>query len=401
MNNTKGLNIKNAKIKNKLAIIHLLATNKNLSRIELSKLTGLTKMTLSNLITELIEENIVKEIVTNIQIKTPGRNPIILDISQNAPYIYGVLIRRNICQITITNLKGEIINIVEENYPKILTNNSLETLLKKLFSKISKNNKRKMLGIGISSIGPIDDIKGLILSPPDFGEVCNFNIVDFFKSLSPLPIFLINDANAGALAEKMYGLGKNIDNYIYLHIMNGIGAGLVLENKIYTGNLGQGGEIGHTSLNFNGPLCSCGNRGCLDCYTSISNILKKANDFSYLSPNSKILKIKNLSLKDLIDQANNEDLLAMFLMDEFCTYISYALSNILTIIDSSSIIIGYDCKISGNFIEKTISKKLNSLKGFAKYKNITITHSFFNSQAPLIGAAAIVASKYFSGDLNI
>ena len=84
-----------------------------------------------------------------------------------------------------------------------------------MFTKIMKINKRDIIGIGISSIGPVDDINGTILNPPDFGNVSNLNIVDFIKEMSDLPIFLINDANSGALAEKMYGLGKNISIYTY------------------------------------------------------------------------------------------------------------------------------------------------------------------------------------------
>lgn len=101
-----------------------------------------------------------------------------------------------------------------------------------------KINKRDIIGIGIFLIGLVDDINGIILNFLDFGNVLNLNIVDFIKEMFDLLIFLINDVNLGVLVEKMYGLGKNILNYIYLYIMNGIGVGLVLENKFYIGNLG-------------------------------------------------------------------------------------------------------------------------------------------------------------------
>ncbi|MDX5688320.1 ROK family protein, partial [Clostridioides difficile] len=257
-----------------------------------------------------------------------------------------------------------------------------------------------IIGIGISSIGPVDDINGTILNPPDFGNVSNLNIVDFIKEMSDLPIFLINDANSGALAEKMYGLGKNISNYIYLHIMNGIGAGLVLENKLHTGNLGQSGEIGHTSINFSGPLCSCGNNGCLDYYTSVSNLIKRIESLSHIYPNSPLINCKDFSLVKLIDEANNKDSLAMFLLDEFCTYVSYALVNTLTLIDCSSIIIGYDFNIPGTFIENTLLKKLTASASFSKYKKISVRHSNFGANAPLIGSIAIVSYNFFNGSIN-
>ena len=226
------------------------------------------------------------------------------------------------------------------------------------------------------------------------------SLVDFIKEMSDLPIFLINDANSGALAEKMYGLGKNISNYIYLHIMNGIGAGLVLENKLHTGNLGQSGEIGHTSINFSGPLCSCGNNGCLDYYTSVSNLIKRIESLSHIYPNSPLINCKDFSLVKLIDEANNKDSLAMFLLDEFCTYVSYALVNTLTLIDCSSIIIGYDFNIPGTFIENTLLKKLTASASFSKYKKISVRHSNFGANAPLIGSIAIVSYNFFNGSIN-
>lgn len=401
MSNKQGSNIKDVKIKNKLIILKLLSTNTPMSRVDLAKSTGLTKMTLSNLVTELINENMIREIESStLNAHSSGRKPILLDISNISPCICGILIRRNICKVIISDLKGNIVKQLSETYPKCLSNDVLKDIIKRMFTKIMKINKRDIIGIGISSIGPVDDINGTILNPPDFRNISNLNIVDFIKEMSDLPIFLINDANSGALAEKMYGLGKNISNYIYLHIMNGIGAGLVLENKLHTGNLGQSGEIGHTSINFSGPLCSCGNNGCLDYYTSVSNLIKRIESLSHIYPNSPLINCKDFSLVKLIDEANNKDSLAMFLLDEFCTYVSYALVNTLTLIDCSSIIIGYDFNIPGTFIENTLLKKLTASASFSKYKKISVRHSNFGANAPLIGSIAIVSYNFFNGSIN-
>ena len=212
---------------------------------------------------------------------------------------------------------------------------------------------------------------------------------------------LVNDANAGALAEKVYGFGKDISNFTYLHIMNGIGAGLVLKEELYNGDTGQSGEIGHTSINFAGPQCACGNRGCLDLYANVDNMRQKILELKNIYPRSPLAHKDRPSWRNIIDSAGRKDSLAIMVLDEFCSYISYALINMLNLLNISTLIIGYDSSGEEYVIEEMLRTKLSHSLQSVNFDNITVMHSSFNGDAPLIGSIAYVADKIFSLQENL
>lgn len=397
----KGMNINDIKEINRLSVLRLLATNKMMSRTELARHTGLTKMTLSNLIQDMIAEKLVAESQQLPDDYQTGRKPVLLMISPDSPCICGVLIRRNVLTTVIGDLTGNVIYKHSTDYPKKLNNETLKTLINEQLSSTLTQTSRRIIGTGISSIGPLDEKRGILLHPPEFGDVCNFDAKGVVSQLTTAPVFLINDANSAALAEKLYGTGKESTNYIYVHLMNGIGAGLVLNGKIHMGNTGQSGEIGHTSINFKGPLCSCGNRGCLDYYTNIHNLRKRIAVLEKLTPSSQLNQLTAPTLTDIIDAAHKKDTLAICILDEFCHYLTWSLTNTLSLIDSDFIIIGYEQNVPGNFIEETLTRNINNASGFNENRKVTIVHSVFGARAPLIGAIAVISENILSGQIKL
>lgn len=397
----KGMNLNDIKENNRLSILRLLATQKMMSRAELARHTGLTKMTLSNLIQEMIAENLVAESQQLSDDYQTGRKPVLLMISPESFCICGVLIRRDRLTLVTGDLAGNIIDKQCVDYPQKLNNESLAALISEHYLNLIKKTSRPIIGVGISSIGPLDEIRGLLLHPPEFGDVSNFDAVGILKGLTHSPVFLINDANAAALAEKLYGTGKNIENYLYIHLMNGIGAGLVLNGKMHTGNIGQSGEIGHTSINFEGPPCACGSRGCLDYYTNIHNLRKRITALRELNLSSQLLQQTMPSLTDIIDAAHRQDPLAVCVLDEFCRFLTWSLTNALALIDSDFIIVGYEHNVPGDFIEETLIRNISRSPGFNENRQVKIVHSVFGSSAPLVGAIAIVSENIFNGNIKL
>lgn len=401
MNKKKGLNLNDVREANRLSVLRLLATNKMMSRAELARHTGLTKMTLSNLIQDMIAENLVSESEQLPDDYQTGRKPVLLMISPHSPCILGVLIRRDVLTTIVSDLTGNIIYKSIAEYPLTLNNDTLEILISEQYSLALQHTSRPVFGTGISSIGPLDENKGVLLHPPEFGDVYHFNAVDVIAKLTQAPVLLINDANAAALAEKLYGIGKGCINYIYVHLMNGIGAGLVLNGKIHTGNVGQSGEIGHTSINFEGPVCSCGNRGCLDYYTNIHNLRNRVATLVELNPASRLVQLETPTLADIIDATHEQDPLAVQVLDEFCRFLTWSLTNALSLIDSDFIIIGYEKSVPGCFIEETLMANINNAPGFNENRQVSIVHSSFGANAPLVGAIAVIGEYIFSGQIKL
>lgn len=384
-----------------ISLIRLIATSQTpVSRTSLAHLTGLSKMTIGKHIASLIQKGLLTEDESYAGTTgSLGRRPAYLRISATSPCICGILLKRTYCQSVLADISGNILDMEKCNLPEDLTADVLTRILLSQYDTLATHTKRPIIGCGISSMGPLNSITGCILNPPNFYGISNYPIVTICREHTGLPTYLIQDANAGALVEKLYGKGVPYDNFMYLHIENGIGLGFVLNGRLFNGFSGQSGEIGHTSININGPKCSCGNTGCLELYANLEQMQKKVAQLLPLFKNSPFHNIKEISWNDILSLAANEEPIAIAALDEFCGYLSHALTNILTLLDFSIIIIGYDSLSHSDMIEKMLRTNLHNY--LSSSSSIKIIHSYFNNDAPLLGAISVVANEIFNQNLLI
>lgn len=401
MKSKTGSNILDVKSGNRMLVLKHIATNSGISRVDIARLTGLSKMTVGNIAAELVSANLIKEIATTQSTANYGRKPIMLALSDDSPCICGMLIKRGLCQIILADLGGSVFYRLEHPYKTLESSEALIEILCNLFEQCTRQTRRRLIAIGIASLGPLDSSQGNLLKPPYFYHIENLPIVSIIEERTNLPVFLVNDATAGAFSEKLFGLGNSISNFAYLHIMNGIGAGLILNHALYDGDTGQSGEIGHTTINFNGPQCACGNKGCLDLYANLENMQARIQELAPFYPESPLAHKTSPSWDDIITSGNQRDALAISVLEQFCSYIAYSLTNIVNLLNLSTIIVGYDCNSKGTLIEELLQHKLSSLAMSAKEHPLSIVHSTFHGDAPLIGSAALIADKIFSGQLDL
>lgn len=253
---------------NRGLILQLIATQTCRSRIELSKTTGLSKMTVTNIIAEFIQQGLVKECEEELT-EVCGRNPILLKISEKAPKILGLLISRDRIEAVVCTLEMEILDSERISFTHLTEAELYEDCFQVLDRLLERTEK--ILGIGIAAIGPVHIRKGMILNPPRFYEIKNIKIVEVLKEKYRLPVLLEHDNNSAALAEKLFGMGKDVQDFLFLGISNGIGCGIISNGKLYRSHRQLPPEIGHISIERKGLLCACGNRGCLE-YTQIHRL---------------------------------------------------------------------------------------------------------------------------------
>lgn len=398
-----GSNIQDVKSQNRMLVLEHVATHSGISRADIARSTGLSKMTVGNLVTELATAGLIEEVDQNAA-QAPiahGRKPILLHLSPASPCICGMLIKRELCQIVLSDLGGNIFFRREHAYKVLDSSQALIELLKELFAQCRQHTTRRILAIGVSCLGPLNSTEGILLNPPCFYGIENLPLAAIIEEITGLPVSLVNDANAGAFAEKIFGAGKTLSNFAYLHIMNGIGAGFVLNNELYDGDSGQSGEIGHTSINLHGPQCACGNRGCLDLYANRENMCAKIAELRAFYPGSPLSVLSAPTWEDIITAGNARDAMAVNVLEEFCSYIACSLANAVNLLNLSSIIVGYDSVGCGFIIEKLLQYKLSQLVLSAKYQPLSVTHSTFNGDAPLLGSVALVSSKIFHQELPL
>ena len=247
------------------------------SRAEIARRTGLTRAAISVLVDELLREEILLEGASEVK-DAVGRRATRLSLNPEAYHILGLSITRAGSALGLTDFCGGLLRETEVSSPDMGPDETLERIDAAVLEFIKSPPPGRLLGMGMTAPGPLDARRGLLLDPPNFEGWHDVPLGDHFRSLINAPALLENNATALALAEKSCGLGHRYSRFLAVVVDTGIGGGFVTPDGIYKGSMGFGSEIGHTSIRFDGPKCTCGNRGCAELYASIPNILRAARD---------------------------------------------------------------------------------------------------------------------------
>jgi len=380
-------------------VLKIICTGTNVTRIDISRQTGLSKMSISNIVNELIAESYVTDEAGQLKNDSIGRNPISLEPNTEIYRVLGIYISRDHAIATLSNLKCDILSEIKCTFSFEESENSFIEKVKTLVVSILNSDKatgKKIIGIGISCIGPLDIENGIILEPPNFHKIKSIHIKEFLEKEFEYKVYLNNDMNASALAEKLYGKGRNISNFVYVGVTNGIGSGIIANNALFKGSMGFSGELGHTTINFDGPKCACGNTGCLELYASIPEIVAQARTSVSLGMDSSLVKYSVIEWKDIVQQASIGDEFALNLIDRLCLYISIGLVSLINLFDPQVIYLGHDIALAGCMVTKKIEAYIKDKTISSRYKNLSIETSAFGENAPLMGSAAIVLDKLFN-----
>ena len=389
MRTLKGLNNNHLKTTNRGTVLRLIAGGR-VSRTDIAQNMELSKMAISKIVGELLDEGYLTEKTIESD-GAVGRNPLMLDISESAPQAVGIYISRNEVSALLCDLK--LNTFFERRIP--LKDETPEKLREKIFELCDavvdhheKNHPNNdLLGIGVSSIGPIDPSGGIILNPTNFYGICNFPVMRELEERYSLPVFCDNDMNASALAENIYGIGKEYGCFIYIGITNGIGSGAILNGRLFSNESLSIGEIGHTCINFDGPLCSCGNRGCLELYSDMTVILKRLSEASGQAAVTPEM-IAGLSSRPECDAV----------LRDVAAKLSVALINTVNMLDPQCIVIGHEGAHLPEKYLAALDETINRGILASQYKTVRILRSTFFDRAPLLGSACLIFEKLFSGD---
>lgn len=384
MGRVSGKNSIDSKFYNRGLVLKLIATEVCHSRIELSRTTGLAKMTVSNIISEFIEKEILVECEEELT-EVCGRNPIILKLSENAPKIIGVLIFRERIEAVLCDLKLEVLHREKICFQDLDEDKLIEYTCQ-VIDRILKIAP-EAAGIGVAGIGPVDIKRGAFLNPVRFYGIHNLPILDILKERYDLPIYFDHDNNSAALAEKLYGIGKEIQDFIFLGISNGIGSGIVSNGEIYHSYRGLESEIGHVSIDYNGPKCSCGNRGCLEMYASVFVVLKRLQEATG----------EEREFAWFCQQQENPQVNEIF--EDTIRKISAALVSSINILQPELIVLGHDCIEWPEKYVQMLEDLINKNKIARDDRRILVRKAYFGKNAQLVGAAANVVDQIFKGEL--
>lgn len=385
----KGGNAQDMKTRNRLLVLQMLCTCGPLSRGEIAGRAGLSKMTATNIISDLEAAGLIAE--EKGESAGAGRRPGLIRLSPASPLVCGITIGRRRCEAVLADLSAQIVARESACYDNALDGPRLSELLARLCSRLLGRAGRPVTGIGAAALGPLNARAGTLLCPPNFYGIEHLPVRAILSEASGLPCVLLHDVSAAALAEQLYGAGRAFESFFYLQIRDGIGAGMVLDGELFDGVAGLSGELGHVSINFEGPKCACGGRGCLECYASERALLAYAHEYAAQTGGAAP---ENWS--DTIRAAGAGDAACAAALERYCGYVAAALSNALCLVDVHRVFVGYDGDENG-LLERLLEQRVNERLQIAGCRRITVQRSSFGSEASIYGAAALAARHVFDG----
>ncbi len=216
---------------------------------------------------------------------------------------------------------------------------------------------------------------------------------EFRKHLS-VPLFIENDANVAALAESVAGVSAGTSSSVFVTIGTGIGSGIILNGKIWSGFHGIGGELGHTIFALNGIPCTCGNRGCLERYCSATALIRMGREAVALQPDSLILEsvgndITKIEARTVIDAARKDDPVAVEVYHQWILQLAQALANIVNFLDPEVIVLGGGVSRAGDFLLNPLQKEFTKYVLYNDLAMPPIKIAVLGSKAGIIGAAML------------
>lgn len=383
---------------NKEIVLDLIRSNRAISKISLSQLTGLSPTATGMIVSQLLEEGYIHE--TGSGESRGGRKPILLELKPRSFYCVGIDIDIGNIYLVLIDLTGEVVFEKSQNR---VDNSNPETTLRLIENEILEILKQHsidfsmLLGIGMSIPGLVDEVKGeIILAPNLFWE--NVNVNYYFKKLSNIPLYVENEAMASAVCEHWVGQCQEVDDFVCINVTSGIGAGIFTGGKLYRGVGGSAGEIGHTFIDENGPKCGCGNYGCLETLASTKSIVESAKKIvrqGIISSMNTHPDIDSINIEQVIEAARNGDEAARNILLESARYLSLAISNLVNTLNPAKIVIGKEFVKYSDLVMDNI-KAIVSGKAL-KYptSKVEIVASEIGERSSTVGAALIPLKVLF------
>ncbi|MDA1476784.1 ROK family transcriptional regulator [Bacillus changyiensis] len=365
---------------NKALILKQIISNAPISRAAISEMTGLNKSTVSSQVSSLLEKDIIFEIGQGQS--SGGRRPVMLKFNQKAGYTIGVDIGTNYIIVVLTDLDGDIIVHVEEELDEEDIQATEHTLIKLVDIAIQEmpHSPYGLVGIGVCVPGLVDNLQNIIFTPNK--PIHHMKLKHLLEKKFNVPIFIENEANAGAIGEKEYGDAGDLEHAIFVSINTGIGLGILIDGKLYRGKLGFAGEAGHMSIDLNGPRCRCGNKGCWELYASEKSVFSP-----YLTEDMPLPQ-------KVTELANNGDKNIFEAFETFGFHIGIGLVNMMKTLNPDTIILRNTIVESHPIIVDTIKKTISSRMKKEAFTDYHLKISSLGRIASSLGVSYIVIEHF-------
>jgi glucokinase-like ROK family protein len=372
------------------------AVDRSVARSEMTEALGVSRSKISLEVGRLLEAGLLAE--DGLAESEGGRRSSLLRIPRSAGLIAAVDLGATSIDVALSTLGSEL--VAHRGEPADVREGPKAVLgcVKDLLSELLEEqgaSRHEVRAIGVGVPGPVEQASGLLRSPPIMPGWDRFPIRDAFAGEYAAPVFVDNDVNVMALGEHWGGVGKGVDNLLFVKIGTGIGGGIIADRSLYRGTQGCAGDIGHICVDPEGPVCSCGNRGCLEAMAAAPAIASKAERCARegLSANlSGVLEERGeLSAKDVGEAASVGDYHALEIIRESGRIVGRVLATLVSTLNPSLIVIGGGVANIGHSLLAEIRSTVYRRSLPLATRNLPIVLSELDETAGVVGASVLAA----------
>lgn len=383
-------------------VVDLIRTDGIHSRTDLAQRLGASRASVTGIVRELLEHGILEE--TTEAESTGGRRAKMLDFNADFGYVIGIDMGATSVDIALADFRGGFLG---RHHATLDVSDGPDVVLKQVqeiaLMLIAQHNiaAEAILSIGIGIPGPVDFTKGVLVSPPIMPGWEQYPIRQRMReSFSNATVVVDNDVNVMALGELRSGAGKGVDNFLFVKVGTGIGCGIVARGEIYRGSDGSAGDIGHIQADRDGPVCHCGNIGCVEAMASGTAIARQAMQLASAGSSPILAQyltegIPTLTAKHVGQAAHQGDQAAMELIKTSGSLIGQVLAGTVNFFNPSMILIGGGVSKIGSQFLATIRRGVLSRSLPLSTQHLRIDYSPMGDDAGVTGAVTLALEHVF------
>jgi Transcriptional regulator/sugar kinase len=370
---------------NEAIVLNLIREHQPISRIQINRTTGLKISTVTVITRRLMDKGLIVE--QGVAPSNGGRKPRLLGLRPEKVCVVGIDIGVTRTTLALGDFNGEIIH-----QQVIATGRRPLPFIDKLIQSVerlmaSQKDQVEFEGIGISATGIVDSAAGRIVFSPNLGWQ-DIDIRAMFEKRLSLPITVDNDARASALAEIWHGRGRQAGSMhlVFVTVNEGVGTGIVVNGQLFRGSSEGAGEFGHLSLNHNGPVCNCGNRGCWELYASDRATINRFLELQRKAGAPDGKSDEAYTMRDVIKLAGSGNKAARASLLATAKYLALGLANIINSLNPEMVIVGGELATVWPMLEPVIIDTLKPKVFSRNFSAVRLAPSALEFNASLVGA---------------
>ena len=363
---------------NRDLVLQTIFAHDSVSRAEVSRVTHLTRTTVSEIVNGLLTEGLVEEVGRGESIG--GKSPILLSVAADSRYLIGLNLAQNKFIGALVNLRGEIKEIVETPIHDNNGQNALD-LVFQLIDQLLNKGIKPIVGIGIGTPGLVNTREGIVLNAVNL-DWQDLPLGQLLEKKYQIPVSILNDSQATAIGEFVYGGEHAIDeNLIVISVKQGIGSGILINGRLFQGDGGGAGEIGHVVVQENNELCRCGKRGCLETVSSARAVLRQ---------------LKTDSLEQARQVFDSGDANALQVVTNAAHHLGTSLANLIGILNIHKIVLTGDMTLFGSTWLNAVNNAMRGAVLTRMSENTKLELGMLDYRACILGASAFLLLDDYS-----